>query len=124
VSILSIIPGLGPAIEKVIDKALSYIPDPVLKEKAASEIRTYAYNVALGQIEVNKLEIGTGKVLGMWRAGLGWALTLSLIWNLIAYPVVVAIILAFDDTFPVHKLPVLDWEQLGGILMGMLGLGG
>lgn len=110
-------------IGKLVDKALSYIPDPVLKLQAAKEIRDAAIQIALAQIDVNKMEIGTGKLLGMWRAALGWSCVFALVWNFILYQFLVAFILLFKPTFPVEKIPVLDWSKLGGILMGMLGLG-
>jgi hypothetical protein len=39
------------------------------------------------------------------------------------HPLLVGIVLLFDETFPVDKLPKLEWQELGKILMGMLGLG-
>ena len=41
----------------------------------------------------------------------------------ILYPFLIAALLIFDPGFPVERLPVLDWQQLGSLLLGMLGLG-
>ena len=47
----------------------------------------------------------------------------SLVYQFILYPFLIAAILIFDPTFPVERLPVLDWQQLGSLLLGMVGLG-
>jgi hypothetical protein len=39
-----------------------------------------------------------------------------------AYPFLIATVLIFDPAFPVERLPVLDWKELGSLLLGMLGL--
>ena len=46
-----------------------------------------------------------------------------MVYQFIAYPFLIAAILLFDPGFPVERLPVLDWQQLGSLLLGMLGLG-
>ena len=38
-------------------------------------------------------------------------------------PFIVTVFLTFDPSFPVEKLPKLDWKELGSVLMGMLGIG-
>ena len=53
---------------------------------------------------------------------LGWGLACSLIYQLILSPFLVFAILIFQPSFPVDKLPRLDWAQLGKLLMGMLGI--
>ena len=105
---------------RILDK---FIPDPAEKAKAALEMRLLMSRVALAQIDLNKTEAASGRWLGQWRGALGWGLVASLLYQFIGYPFLIAAILVFDPTFPVERLPVLDWQQLGALLLGMLGLG-
>ena len=59
--------------------------------------------------------------LAIHRAG--WGLVASLVYQFIVYPFLIATILVLDPGFPVERLPVLDWKELGALLLGMLGLG-
>lgn len=114
--------GLDDAVAaglRVLDK---FIPDPALKAQAAKELQDDITKRVLAQLDINKAEIQTGSKLGMWRAGLGWAAASALVYNLILYPFMIAIILVFQPTFPVKSIPVIDMKQLGTILMGMLGI--
>jgi len=47
---------------------------------------------------------------------------MSAIYQLMIHPFLVFGILIFQPSFPVDKLPKLDWRQLGSLLMGMLGI--
>jgi hypothetical protein len=105
---------------KILDK---FISDPAEKAKAAMEMRELMNQVALAQIDLNKTEVAGGKWLGQWRGALGWGLVASLVYQFILYPFLIASILLCDPAFPVERLPVLDWKQLGTLLLGMLGLG-
>ena len=105
---------------KILDK---FIPDSAEKAKAAIELRTLINQVALGQIDLNKAEVQQPGLLTKWRSGLGWGLVASLVYQFILYPFMVAALLVVNPTFPVERLPVLDWKQLGSLLIGMLGLG-
>lgn len=80
--------------------------------------------LAKAQIGLNTAEVQSGHWLGRWRGGLGWVLAGSMAYQLVLHPFLVSIILIFDETFPVDKLPKLDWKQLGSVLLGMLGIGG
>ena len=105
---------------RILDK---FIPDPESKARAAIELRQLLNQVALAQIDLNKAEVASGRWLGQWRGALGWGLVASLVYQFILYPFLIAAILLFDPAFPVERLPVLDWKQLGSVLLGMLGLG-
>ena len=105
---------------RILDK---FIPDPAEKAKAALELRQLLNQVALAQIELTKAEVAGGHWLGRWRGALGWGLVASLLYQFILYPFLIATILICDPAFPVERLPVLDWKQLGTLLLGMLGLG-
>jgi hypothetical protein len=120
-SILDVI--LGEAKE-IIDRT---VPD---KEAAAAAKRAlddkrqdHSVQLALQQILTNQEEIKSGHWLGKWRGALGWGLALSAIYQLILIHFITFIILAFNPAYPVEKLPKLEWQELGRLLMGMLGLG-
>jgi hypothetical protein len=104
---------------KILDK---FIPDPAEKAKAALEMRQLLQQVALAQIDLNKAEVASARWLGQWRGALGWGLVASLVYQFILYPFLIATILILDPAFPVERLPVLDWKELGSLLIGMLGL--
>lgn len=118
--------------EKLIER---FFPDPqkqaeqkleLLKLQESGELARLASftDLAKAQIALNTAEVQSGSLLGKWRGGLGWVLAGSLAYQLVLHPFMVAIILMFDDQFPVEKLPLLDWKQLGSVLLGMLGIGG
>jgi hypothetical protein len=125
---------LAAAIPSILDAVLSEakevidrtIPD---KEAAASAKRALDdkkqdqnVQLALAQILTNQEEIRSGHWLGKWRGALGWGLALSAIYQLILVHFLVAITLMINPGFPVEKLPKLDWQELGKLLMGMLWL--
>lgn len=105
---------------RILDK---FIPDPEAKARAAVELRQLLNQVALAQIDLNKAEVASGRWLGQWRGALGWGLVASLVYQFIVYPFLIATILILNPAFPVERLPVLDWKQLGSLLLGILGLG-
>lgn len=97
----------------------------LLKMKESGDLARMASFTALAQAQIglNTAEVQSGHWLGKWRGALGWGLTLSLLYQLILFPFITQVILIFDATYPVDKLPKLDWKQLGGVLLGMLGIG-
>ena len=122
--------GLFQVGEKLIEH---FFPDPqkqaeakldLLKLQEAGDLQRLAAetDIAKAQIDLDKAEVQSGSLLGKWRGFLGWGLAGSAIYQLVVQPFMVTIILLFSPTFPVDKLPKLDWQQLGHILMGMLGI--
>lgn len=122
--------GLFQAAERLIDH---FFPDAekqaaarleLLKLQESGELQRLAAatDLAKAQIDLDKAEVQSGSLLGKWRGFLGWGLASSAVYQLIAQPFLVTIILLFNPAFPVEKLPKLDWAQLGHILMGMLGI--
>lgn len=123
------------AIPAIIDAVLSEAKDVIDRvvpdkeaaraAKAALDEKRQDQNVqlALAQILTNQEEIKSGHWLGKWRGALGWGLALSAIYQLILVHFLVAVTLWINPAFPVEKLPKLDWQELGKLLMGMLGLG-
>jgi hypothetical protein len=112
-------------IGKVVDKALSFIPDPQLRAQAEREIRDGLRTVVLAQIEVNKIEAQHQSIfVAGWRPWIGWCCGVSFAYSFIAQPFIITGILLYDPEFPVSKLPGMDWGRIGSILMGMLGISG
>lgn len=105
---------------KVLDK---FIPDPEARARAAQEYQLSMERLRVAQIELNKAETQNGSWLGKWRGALGWGCAASAIYQLMLHPILVGVVLLFNPAFPVEKLPKLEWQQLGQLLMGMLGLG-
>jgi holin (3TMs family) len=119
-----IIAGIIEAVKTVIDRQ---IPDKNIAAQAKAALDSsesvQQFQIALAQIGVNLEEVKSGHWLGKWRGALGWGAVAAMLYQLMVYPMIVGTILIFDPAFPVEKLPVLEWKQLGTILMGMLGLG-
>ena len=110
--------------KEVIDRV---IPD---KEAAAAAKRALddkrqdqSFTLATQQILANIEEIKSGHILGKWRGALGWGLAFSAIYQLILIHFITFVALSVNPAYPVEKLPKLEWQELGKILMGMLGLG-
>jgi hypothetical protein len=123
---------------KVIDRVW---PDPAQKAEAMQKMAELQQKGDLafleadvellsGQLEINKMEAQHGgKFKGGWRPFVGWVCGFALAYKFIVSPFLVATvqIIAFYSgakLFPLEFLPVLDWQELSVILMGMLGLGG
>lgn len=117
------IPTIIQAAKDLIDR---YVPDATAAAAAKAALDTQAANehfqIALRQIDTNIAEIQAGGFLGKWRSVLGMGLAFSAVYQLVLHPFLVSVILIFSPTFPVEKLPKLDWAQLGKLLAGMLGI--
>ena len=110
--------------KEVIDRV---VPDKeaarAAKEALDAKRQDNSVQLALQQILTNQEEIKSGHWLGKWRGALGWGLAMSAIYQLVLIHFITFVVLAFDPKYPVEKLPKLEWQELGKLLMGMLGLG-
>jgi hypothetical protein len=104
---------------KILDK---FIPDPEQRAKAAEQYQLSMERLRVEQMRTNQEEIKSGHILGKWRGFLGWAIACSFVYQFIIMPFLVFLILTFQPTFPVEKLPKLEWQELGKLLLGMLGI--
>lgn len=114
--------------EGAVEKMLAKDSDKLLQfQQIMSVERTklaeFAAQSRHDQVETNKVEIATGGFLSKWRSVLGMGLAFSAIYQLMVHPLFIAIILWVTPTFPVEKLPKLDWKELGSLLAGLLGIG-
>lgn len=122
--------ALIPLLGTIIDKA---IPDPQaaadaklrtleLAQKGELAVLDADLKLALGQIEVNKVEAGTDMFRGGWRPAVGWSCVAGLVYQFLLQPILPWV--ATVCGFAVPPLPSIDNETLMVLLTGMLGLGG
>jgi hypothetical protein len=121
---------LIPAVTSILDKV---VPDPQMKADAQLKMLEMAQKgemavldadlkLALGQMEVNKVEAGTDLFRGGWRPAVGWTCVAGLAYNFVVQPILPWVISVFGGSVP--PLPNIDNETLLVLLTGMLGLGG
>jgi hypothetical protein len=124
------LPLLIPLITTAIDKL---IPDPhqaaeaklrALEMAQRGELATLDADMrlAMGQLEVNKVEAATDMFRGGWRPACGWVCALGLSYTFLLRPILPW--LAALGGADVPEMPEIDTETLMVLLMGMLGLGG
>jgi hypothetical protein len=122
----ALIPVVGSILEKVI-------PDPQtaadakikmleLAQKGELAVLDAETKLALGQLEVNKVEAGTDMFRGGWRPATGWACVFGLIYQFLVQPLLPWLVTVLGGSVP--PLPPIDNDTLMVLLTGMLGLGG
>lgn len=122
----ALIPLIGTIVEKVI-------PDPQaaadaklrvmeLAQKGELAVLDADLRLALGQLEVNKVEAATDMFRGGWRPAVGWICVVGLAYQFVLQPVLPWLVALFGAQVP--PLPAIDNETLMVLLTGMLGLGG
>ena len=122
----AVIPALIPLIDKLI-------PDPnqaneaklraiELAQKGEHAQIDAEIRLALGQMEVNKVEASTDLFRGGWRPATGWACVLGLGYQFLVQPILPWVVNLFGVA--VTPLPEIDSDALMVLLTGMLGLGG
>lgn len=122
--------ALIPAVTTILDKI---IPDPAAAADAKLKALEMAQKgelaaldaelrMALGQLEVNKVEAGTDMFRGGWRPAVGWACVAGLVYQFLLQPILPWFVALFGAE--VAPLPAIDNETLLVLLTGMLGLGG
>jgi hypothetical protein len=122
----ALIPVIGTVLEKVL-------PDPQASAEAKIKLMELAQKgelavldaetkMALGQIEVNKVEAGTDMFRGGWRPATGWACVFGLVYQFLLQPLLPWLVAVCGGSVP--PLPPIDNETLMVLLTGMLGLGG
>lgn len=121
---------LIPALAQIFDKV---IPDPQAQADAKLKVMEMAQRgelavldadlkLALGQLEVNKVEAGTDMFRGGWRPAVGWTCVFGLGYQFLMQPLLPWIVTVAGGHVP--PLPAIDNETLMLLLTGMLGLGG
>jgi len=113
-----LVSAIAPLLEKVI-------PDDDERAKMAHEIATLAerqaHEIALQQIEVNKLEAKSDSILkGGWRPFIGWVCGVAFAYHFVLQPLFAFWLSAFGFDF---DLPAFDMDSLMIVMGGLLGLG-
>lgn len=107
------------------------LPDEKTREEAKLKALEMAQNgelaqleasvkLALGQVEINKVEAGQDNFRGGWRPFCGWICGFGLAYNFLAQPLLAWASATHGWSVP----PTIDVDQLMVLLGGMLGLGG
>lgn len=122
----ALIPLIGTVIEKVLpdqgaaaEAKLKLLELAQKGELAALDAET---RLALGQMEVNKVEASTDNFRGGWRPATGWACVFGLVYQFLLQPILPWLAAVLGHQVP--PLPPIDNETLMVLLTGMLGLGG
>jgi hypothetical protein len=102
-------------ISNIIDK---FIPDADTKQKIAYDLATLADNhaqeIALAQVELNKIESAGNWFQSGWRPATGWVCVAGFLVNFLISPLAAGFGVA---------IPQADLSVMLPVLMGMLGLG-
>lgn len=120
---MSLITDLISPITGLLDK---FIPDADTKARLAQEIATLAekqaHEIALQQIEVNKVEAQSGKLFQSgWRPFIGWTCGSAFAFHFVLEPIIVDVYVLAGN--PVPTMPTFDMNSLLTVLGGLLGLG-
>tara|TARA_R110000772_G_scaffold12051_1_gene37159 strand:- start:304 stop:741 length:438 start_codon:yes stop_codon:yes gene_type:complete len=127
--------GIGDAVTaglQIIDK---FIPDPKAKADAIfklknleqegnlAELNAYVTQLS-GQIEINKIEAASSNLFKSgWRPFIGWVCGSAFAYKFIVQPFLLFLVALGQINIDISILPVLEWQELSAVLMGMLGLG-
>lgn len=126
------IPILG-LLAPIIEKALSFIPDPAKKAQAQleleREINAHSEKILASLTAIDTAQAATNteeaKSLNVfiagWRPFIGWVCGASFAWVFVLQPILTFILAAAGKQI---ALPTLDFSQMSTVLLGMLGLGG
>lgn len=102
-----------------------FIPDADEKARLAHEIATMAskqaHDVAIAQIEVNKMEAKGNWFQSSWRPLVGHTCAIAFLWHFVAQPVLIFTLSYLGH--PIPELPTFDMGALMTVLGGLLGLG-
>ena len=127
--------GIGDAVTaglQIIDK---FIPDPKAKADAIFKLKTLEQQGDMaslnafvaemtGQVEINKIEAASSNLFKSgWRPFIGWVCGSAFAYKFIVQPFLLFLVALGQINIDISILPVLEWQELSAVLMGMLGLG-
>jgi hypothetical protein len=104
-----------------------FIPDETERLKLAHEIATLtqkqAHEIAIAQIEVNKVEAASSSLFKSgWRPAIGWVCGIAFAYHFVLQPLLIFVMTYAGH--PIPPLPEFDMASLMTVLGGLLGLGG
>lgn len=113
------------AVAPLLDKVLSFIPNPAEKAKAKAEFEMSLLQSLqandTAQLEVDKVEAGNASLfVSGWRPCVGWICAFGIGWTFVLQPIANWFLAIYK---PGVTVPVLDSGQLMTLLLGMLGMG-
>ena len=116
---MSITAIAGLLVGPIADLIGKFVPDKDEANRLAYEVATMAatqgHEIALEQIKTNQLEAQSPSLFkGGWRPATGWTCVIALFNNFVIVP--------YIEGFTDIDIPVLDWNIMSPILLGMLGL--
>ncbi len=112
-------------LSPVIDKALSFIPDPKQKLEAQQALMQGLSQWDSQQTSINAEEAKNENIfVSGWRPFMGWTCGAAFAYKFVVQPFLVFLIVAFHISFDTDSLPILDWTEMSTVMFGMLGLGG
>lgn len=119
--LLDLIGGITP----IINKVLSYIPDPAARQAAELQMQQdmlkFAAEQGAQQAEINKVEAASTNIfVAGWRPAIGWVCAGAFAWNYVGFPAASWLVAVCGYDVPLR--PVLD-NSLMELTLGMLGLG-
>ncbi len=114
--------GIDDAIAEGLKILNKFVPDPVEKQKAESELRNALLAWDQSQNLVNQEEAKNANIfVSGWRPAIGWVCSLALLYQYLLLPFILWGCIIFNVSIP--KPPALD-ETLWQLMFGLLGLGG
>lgn len=119
---MSLINTLTGPVLGILDK---FVEDKDAKARMAHEIATIAdkqaHEVALQQIELNKIEAKGSWIQRSWRPLIGLTCAVAFMWHFVLHPVALFVIAVAGLKTP--ELVTFDMNSLLTVLGGLLGLG-
>ena len=110
------------ALTPIVEKALSYIPDPQQKAQQQEFLINALKDWDAQQSQINQAEATNENLfISGWRPFMGWVCGVAFAYHFILQPLLTYLMAACGHNFP---LPDFDMSTLSTVLMGMLGLGG
>lgn len=118
---LDVLGGITP----IINKVLSYIPDPAARQAAELQMQQdmlkFAAEQGAQQAEINKVEAAsTNWFVAGWRPAIGWVCAGAFAWNYVGFPMASWAVAVLGYDVPLKT--VFD-DSLMELTLGMLGLG-
>lgn len=107
----------------LVSKLMSFIPDGDAQQKAMQAVMEMDWTELKAQIDINAIEAASEK---WWKAGwrpfFGWMCGLGFAYKFIISPLIVTVILLFNEKYPVAILPVVDWADMSPMALALLGI--
>jgi hypothetical protein len=109
----------------IVEKVLSYIPDPAQKLKAQQELMASLQSWDGQQVSIDVEEARSNSIfVAGWRPFIGWTCGVAFAYKFVAQPLLIFGLVASGSGIDWHTLPTLDAAEMTPVLFGMLGLGG